>query len=872
MSAIQKVATSLSSKFGIFVGITSDMELLFWDFKNSIRKVSHKGEELSHWKSFNQLLVDVLGSEAGLQKQVNEYTLVSFPGEKIPLVFTLGYEMGLENLFKKINLQYRFYSSGNRPVIGIDDISIRFADGFLVFNRYPLQRSLIAAGLTWADLKDINFKDLNFPAPYTKVLVSKKMKPGTIQTVTQFVDFFVDPITETVLRDMSEPTVWSALLLRANMMVTDYYAIDTASIANHRFRKFERWNGIVYESIFKEFSRWRRTNGKKSFSINPEDVFQKIVQDATVAINDTINPIHEVKQSANYTFTGRGGRSADAITQESRIYPKDGLGIVSDAVPDSGKVGITSYLSASPNIDNVHGIPKAYKEGDELEAPQMLAIGTNVMPGGTTDDGKRASYLSIQISHYVPNHGDGETASVRTGYDAVLPHLVSDTFAIAAEADGVVESIDEKAKVLRVRYADKPIDPLRKLTLPYSDPIIDKYRKDHNFVGILVTERSLGSYPANGIFALTNSTYGKVVSRLRCDSVDGIPDRDLVRKQSQLVKALSDGSESCLYYIRLELIGTTTPGEVKSYSYKDAYSQISGAFLLQTRKVNVHVGEKIKEGDILIYNDGFFVPDPMSKQVTFKHGIIETVALCEKGSNHEDACEITRAMANRLNMTPAHQCPVVTQKNAILISTVKPGDHVDTTTPLCVISDDVMVQTELYQTQSKLDLMAKLSRQTPTAGYTGTVSKLRILYACDRNELSDSLKSILKVYEKEERQQNAALSAIPGSKISERPGYVAPGTYYKGIEFTEDTVLLEYMIQETLTAEAGDKLCFGNANKAIISHVSEESHYTESGVPVGALFSLTSIINRIVKSPLLGIAERNMEVGKAKLVDIFFNG
>jgi hypothetical protein len=259
------------------------------------------------------------------------------------------------------------------------------------------------------------------------VLQSKGISTGVLKGLRGFFDFFIDPITESVLEKMHEPTTFPELLLKASLMLTDMYAEESSSVNMHRFRLYERFNGMVYNQVYRELANHRNNpTTKKSFSINPEAVFQAIVQDATVAINDTINPIHEVKQHTNFTYTGAGGRTANSFILKDRIYPQDGLGVISDAVPDTGKVGITAYLSASPNIDDIHGIPKAYKEGDHLESPQILSIGAMVMPASTTDDGKRNSYTSIQLSHYVGNQNDGETLSVRTGYDAVLPHLVSD--------------------------------------------------------------------------------------------------------------------------------------------------------------------------------------------------------------------------------------------------------------------------------------------------------------------------------------------------------------------------------------------------------------------------------------------------------------
>ena len=868
----QARVSKLEAKYGLYVGHTLEQGLLFWDKANQIHVVSQKGD-LTSFGSFTKLLVDVLGNDALPPKTSLEWSQAHILNQVIPVVFLLGYELGLKTVFDIIKLEYKFYPDKDKPIVGIDDIVIKFSDGTLVFNRYPISRSLLASGLAWVDLSHTPFSDMSLPVTYVNILAQKGMRVGVLKGLRGFIDFFVDPKTESVLETLHEPITWHELLLKANLMLSDYSNQESSSVALHRFRLYERFSGAVYNEIYKTLANHRdNPSTKKAFSINPEAVFQSIVQDATTSTNDSINPIHEVKQQANFTFTGSGGRSGNSFVLKDRIYPKDGLGVISDTVPDSGKVGITAYLSASPNIDDIHGLAKPYKEGDVLDASQILSIGAMVMPASPTDDGKRTNYTSIQLSHYVPNHNDGETLAVRTGYEAVLPHMVSDLFAIVAEDNGTVISVDDKNKVLKVKYADKPVVTKHDLKVPYQDSFIDNLKTSHDALGFLVAEDKISEYPIGGVFSLTKASNGRIIDRLRCDTLEAIPDKDIGRKQNNLIMDFSKGKVKYLYYIRFSIEPKYTHGDIKSYSYADGYGNISGAYLLQKKEANVTLNDKVKKGDILVYNSGFFVPDPFSKQVTLKHGVIATVALLDKGSNHEDACEISRDLANRLEMVPCHQREIVTKKDAAILGMVRIGDHVETTDPLCIISDEYLVQDTGSLDVENLDLMEKLNRQTPQADYSGYIRKIRILYGCKKEELSDSLKSILKVYEKEVRQSFNALNNDPSAKPMENPGFIAEGTMYHGVKFDDNTVVLEFMIEEKLNMDPGDKLVVSAQLKSIISQVNEKQHFTESGIPVDMLFSTTGVLARIVTSCFsVGIVERLMEKLKSDAIDKYFN-
>ena len=858
--------------YGVFVGTGPDNSLLFWDQGNQIHLVNDQ-LHVKSWTSFQTFLADTLGEAAINPRTTYEWTQANIINQTIPLIFILSHHYGLKDVLSMIKLDYTFYPTGTMYSTKIDDMEVKLADGTLVFNRYPLSRSLIAAGLLWTSLKDFTFNELGVPETYGRVFQQKKMTVGVLKGLSPFFTSFVDPMTESVLHDMNEPITFTGLLLKANLMLTDYYAQESSSIANHRFRLYERFCGMVYNEIFRSLANHRNNpSSKPSFSINPEAVFQKTVQDATIAPNDVTNPVHEIKQKANYTFTGGSGRTGNSFVLRDRIYPKDGLGVVSDAVPDSGKVGITSYLSASPRIHDIHGLATPYKEGDHLEPPEMLAVGTMVMPCATTDDGKRAAYTNIQISHYVPNVEDGETLAVRTGYDEVVPHLSSDVFAVPALDDGVVLRLDTKHDVLTVKYNDTAILTDKSLKLPYLDSLLDNYRHEAKSVGYLIPDTEISHYPNGSVFRLTKTTLGKVTDRLRCETLDAIPDKDSARKQNSLIQEFNRGKYKALYFIRFQLISHMQPGDVKSYSFKKEYTPISGSYLLQKRIPNVVVGETFKKGDILIYNEGFFCQDPMSKQVTFKHGVTANVVLMDTGKNHEDACEISRDFSRRLKMTPCHQREIVLSKTAAVLAVVKLGDRVETSDSLCVISDEYLVGSTYDLNPENLDIIEKLNRQTPSAGYSGTIRKIRMLYGCDKDQLSESLKRILKVYEKEVKDQFQALNNDPKAKPPEKPGWVAPGTKYHGIDFTTDTVILEFMIEETLDVVEGDKIVLGLQAKSIISHVTDTSHVSESGTPIDVVFSTTSVLNRIVASTFsIGIVEKNMDKLKENILKMYFD-
>ena len=108
--------------------------------------------------------------------------------------------------------------------------------------------------------------------------------------------------------------------------------------------------------------------------------------DSSTQTVETINPIHDIKSKSQLTYSGSGGRTSRAFVLGDRVFPKDGVGILSEASPDSGKVGLTSYLTANPLIKNLRGVYNPIEGEEKLHPSQMLSVVANLMPGVTQDD------------------------------------------------------------------------------------------------------------------------------------------------------------------------------------------------------------------------------------------------------------------------------------------------------------------------------------------------------------------------------------------------------------------------------------------------------------------------------------------------------
>lgn len=267
------------------------------------------------------------------------------------------------------------------------DISIKFADVILVFNRYPITQSLIVSGLQAFDTEFIESSAMETKSAYFTLLELKGMSTNYLKGIDSFFDLFIDPITRDTLEQMNEPTNVRDLLIRATVLLSTSDHKEASSTANHKFRGYERFNAIVYNEMSRELANYRNRNSAGlKYSINPQAILQRIIQDEAMMPVQEINPIHDIKERTGFTYTGVGGRTSQSFVLEDRKYPSDGVGIISEATVDSAKVSINAVASMDPSIINTRGLVTQLPVS-ELEPTQVLSVSSLLLPGATNDDG-----------------------------------------------------------------------------------------------------------------------------------------------------------------------------------------------------------------------------------------------------------------------------------------------------------------------------------------------------------------------------------------------------------------------------------------------------------------------------------------------------
>ena len=878
------IARGREKEHGVYIGYLRENEKatgqLFMGMDNVITVVRGRMDEggdadtqTYERTTLVQLLQQQTGNVIPSPKMLTEWTELKILDRSFPLVFILGFHFGLTDTLQRIGLKYRTVPSGKRVSLGTTEIAVRFSDFTIVFDRYPITASLIACGLTRYDTQSYTMADFDNPDTYYRLLVDSDISANYLRGITSFFELFIDPITYDVLQRMGEPVTVRELLLRASEMLTDDHALEASAMANHRLRGYERFSALLYREISMTHARYSQQNGpRKGFSINPDAVFMSIVSDPTFSALDMINPVHDLKGQASITYAGAGGRTAQSFVVNDRRYPQDGVGVISEATVDSGKVAINAYTSVNPRLADELGMFTPAADVGTLTPTQVLSPAACLLPGVTQDEGRRAVMASIQLTHHVPSP-NSEINRIRTGFEKVLPHLSGEIFACAAKEDGTVVSVDEKLGLIKLRYRPQPRVVSGKIVLGVSKVQTD-YLRIGKSIYIIRSGSSAGQYIVGSVLDAGSEFNVRVGEIIRFKDLDQVPGVDRMDKTERfnLGLKLSLKQEESVLYIRLDPVSKMEDPVVEVYSFGESFTAVSGFHLRQDIRANVVGGDAVKKGDIIAYNAGFFAPEHGTKQVAWKQGVGAWVAFMELAATLEDSSVISPEFGKRMTMAPAHVRRVTIDKKTIVHQMVGVGDHVETTDLLCVVEDSDLLAGTLTDDPEDLAFLTELNRKAPRAKYHGRIAEVNVLYACDPLTMHPSLQTVLKKLLAPKVAKAQAVKDTSRPDLHLMPQRIPAGTKYGGIEFDEGTVVFEFTITEDLDAGQGDKIVINSANKSVIGSVVEKAPETESGIELDILFSGSSTYNRIITSIyVVGIGNRALIAAEKAAVSAYFD-
>lgn len=287
--------------------------------------------------------------------------------------------------------------------------------------------------------------------------------------------------------------------------------------------------------------------------------------------------------------------------------------------------------------------------------------------------------------------------------------------------------------------------------------------------------------------------------------------------------------------------------------------ETSGSCYTHELVPNLSKGDRFIKDDTILYDKSFFEPSIFNrKRVIYKQGNVVTVALTEESLTDEDSAVISKRLSEMYTTNVTKVKSIVVSNKDNIINMVKPGDHVEPTSLLFTIVDSIVDTNGLDE--KAMSILQGIKNVSPKAKVLGNVIKIDIRYNCEKDDLSDTLKSLVDKTDKELKQTSGFTGRVDN-------------TYsIQGKPLMENEVELKIYIEVEDKMGIGDKGILSNQMKFTVGEVMNYNLNTLSNKPIDLLFSFRSLSARIVNSPLLiGTTSALLEKVTEDVVDMYFN-
>lgn len=385
------------------------------------------------------------------------YTRATIMAKDVPLVLLLAYCEGLTTVLKKAEIKH--YFTDKRPKLTPNEQAVQFADGYLVYEAYPYENSLLMNAFNDIPTKGFNYEEMDGKEAYGAIFETMFNQRNLSSAFDNFYDFMIDPISKSVLEDMNYPTDFVGVMIYASSLMADNQFVRENDLSLYRVRSNEIVSAYLYKALADSYGTYRRTaynNNPTKISMKQDYILKQLLTAQTVEDYSTLNPIVEIEKTRVVSAKGPNGLNlSQAYTLEKRGYDPTMIGTVAMSTSPDANSGMVRQLSMEPKVTNARGyIEVMDKQLDKLTDVNMFSPAELASPLGVTrDDSSRTGMAVKQSKHIIPVRKSSPVL-ISNGFEKVIHHHIGKDFSVVAAHDGVVKEVDESTGMVVMEYAD----------------------------------------------------------------------------------------------------------------------------------------------------------------------------------------------------------------------------------------------------------------------------------------------------------------------------------------------------------------------------------------------------------------------------------
>jgi len=384
-------------------------------------------------------------------------------GNTIPLaVFLLINKSTSLNAFEIMKLNYQFKNKKDNEAA----INMPFMNNdqryYLCLYPKTEEQTRYANGLNIYKLKNSNMEPTleSYILELTKLLLEKKGKrfANNLYTIEHR---FIDRSTYKILQEQGMSTDLAHLF--SNEMVKllgqrgskSQYDLD-----NYRLRMSETITSVAYTQMHIALSKFKARSvlSNEKLQVTNNYILDNLIDAGMLQYAKTLNPLEEMMLSLKVTKTGIGNSKKDQVTLNRRDLNSSYFGIMGPtATNEYGGIGVNQTLTNSAMIDDRFGNLSKKKFDNNSNPFGNLSPVESLSAFFEYDDTTRRIMGNQQTGQFTQLENP-DVPLVQTGFEAYVPHLVSDRFIKKAKRKGTVKSISDST--ITIEYDNGKIDDI----------------------------------------------------------------------------------------------------------------------------------------------------------------------------------------------------------------------------------------------------------------------------------------------------------------------------------------------------------------------------------------------------------------------------
>lgn len=385
------------------------------------------------------------------------YSRAKSMNREVPLILLVSFFQGLSTTLRKTNVPHYFTDKNPKALISSRQDVIRFNNGYLVYDKYPIENALLLQGFSVVNTKAYDYEDFDERDIYLDIFEEMYGARSLGRYFLNVYESMIDPITKEVLETLGYPTELCDVLIYANNLLADNSFMSEINMNLYRIRSNEIVAALLYKVIADEYNNYKNiamVSKNRKMSIRQDAVLKEILTSQIVEDYSTLNPIVELEKSRAITPKGPSGLNVSrAYTEAKRSFDKSMMGIMAISTSPDGNCGVVRSLALEPTIKNARGYVDINDTHiDDLKDANIFSPAEMLTPiGAARDDSNRTAMATKQSKHIIPVK-EASPVLMSNGAEQVIHYHLGDDFSIVAEDDGEVIEVDEKNKLIFIKY------------------------------------------------------------------------------------------------------------------------------------------------------------------------------------------------------------------------------------------------------------------------------------------------------------------------------------------------------------------------------------------------------------------------------------